>query len=34
MEYLEFKISCKEEYREILMAELANIGFDSFFGNR
>lgn len=30
MEYLEFKISCKEEYREILMAELANIGFDSF----
>lgn len=30
MEYLEYKISCKEEYREILMAELANIGFDSF----
>jgi len=30
MEYLEFKISCKETYREILMAELANIGFDSF----
>lgn len=30
MEYLEFKISCKEAYREILMAELANIGFDSF----
>jgi ribosomal protein L11 methyltransferase len=30
MEYLEYKIRCKEEYREILMAELANIGFDSF----
>ncbi|AEL25077.1 50S ribosomal protein L11 methyltransferase [Cyclobacterium marinum] len=30
MEYLEFKISCREAYREILMAELANIGFDSF----
>ena len=30
MEYLEFKITCKEAFREILMAELANIGFDSF----
>lgn len=30
MEYLEFKISCNEEYREILIAVLAVIGFDSF----
>ncbi|NHE57047.1 50S ribosomal protein L11 methyltransferase [Cyclobacterium plantarum] len=30
MEYLEFKITCKEAYREILMAEMAGIGFDSF----
>src|SRR5690606_35720741 len=30
MEYLEFKIACNEEYREILIAELAEIGFDSF----
>ncbi|EAZ82213.1 50S ribosomal protein L11 methyltransferase [Algoriphagus machipongonensis] len=30
MDYLEFKIACLEEYREILIAELAEIGFDSF----
>ncbi|EOZ92138.1 Ribosomal protein L11 methyltransferase [Indibacter alkaliphilus LW1] len=30
MHYLEFKISCKEPFREILIAELAEIGFDSF----
>ncbi|MDN3204282.1 50S ribosomal protein L11 methyltransferase [Algoriphagus sediminis] len=30
MDYLEFKISCSEEFREILMAELSDIGFDSF----
>lgn len=30
MEYLEFKIVCKEEYKEILIAELAEAGFDSF----
>jgi ribosomal protein L11 methyltransferase len=30
MQYLEFKITCKEVFREILVAELANIGFDSF----
>jgi ribosomal protein L11 methyltransferase len=30
MDYLEFKITCQEEYREILIAELAEIGFDSF----
>lgn len=30
MEYLEFKITCKEEYRDILIAELAEAGFDSF----
>lgn len=30
MDYLEFKISCLEEFREILIAELAEIGFDSF----
>jgi len=30
MEYLEFKIACNEEYSEILIAELAEIGFDSF----
>ena len=30
MDYLEFKIACQEEYREILIAELAEIGFDSF----
>jgi hypothetical protein len=30
MEYLEFKISCKEAFREILIAELAEVGFDSF----
>lgn len=30
MEYLEFKIKCSEDFREILIAELAAIGFDSF----
>ena len=30
MDYLEFKINCLEEFREILIAELAEIGFDSF----
>lgn len=30
MDYLEFKIKCREEFREILIAELAQIGFDSF----
>jgi ribosomal protein L11 methyltransferase len=30
MDYLEFKIKCVEEFREILIAELAEIGFDSF----
>lgn len=30
MEYLEFKIACNEAYREILIAVLAEIGFDSF----
>ncbi len=30
MDYLEFKIKCLEEFREILVAELAEIGFDSF----
>ncbi|WP_194774979.1 50S ribosomal protein L11 methyltransferase [Pararhodonellum marinum] len=30
MDYLEFKIACKEEFKEILIAELAEIGFDSF----
>ncbi|MFL0685207.1 MAG: 50S ribosomal protein L11 methyltransferase [Algoriphagus aquaeductus] len=30
MDYLEFKIKCKEDFREILIAELAEIGFDSF----
>ncbi len=30
MDYLEFKIKCQEEYREILIAELSQIGFDSF----
>lgn len=30
MQYLEFKISCTEAYRDILIAELADIGFDSF----
>ncbi|ERM83798.1 ribosomal protein L11 methyltransferase [Rhodonellum psychrophilum GCM71 = DSM 17998] len=30
MQYLEFKISCLEEYREILISELAEVGFDSF----
>lgn len=30
MDYLEFKIGCQEEFREILIAELADIGFDSF----
>jgi ribosomal protein L11 methyltransferase len=30
MDYLEFKITCLEEFREILIAELAEVGFDSF----
>lgn len=30
MQYLEFKIHCAEPFREILIAELAEIGFDSF----
>jgi ribosomal protein L11 methyltransferase len=30
MDYLEFKINCLEEYREIIIAELSEIGFDSF----
>ncbi len=30
MDYLEFKIKCLDEFREILIAELAEIGFDSF----
>jgi ribosomal protein L11 methyltransferase len=30
MQYLEFKFSCKEPYREILIAELSEVGFDSF----
>lgn len=30
MDYLEFKITCAEDFREILIAELAEIGFDSF----
>ncbi|MDR7129953.1 ribosomal protein L11 methyltransferase [Algoriphagus sp. 4150] len=30
MDYLEFKIKCLEEFREILIAELSMLGFDSF----
>ncbi len=30
MDYLEFKIKCLEQFREILIAELSMIGFDSF----
>lgn len=30
MDYLELKISCLNDFREILIAELAEIGFDSF----
>ncbi|MDF2156664.1 50S ribosomal protein L11 methyltransferase [Algoriphagus sp. CAU 1675] len=30
MDYLEFKIKCLDEFREILIAELSEIGFDSF----
>lgn len=30
MDYLELKITCREEFREILIAELAEIGYDSF----
>jgi len=33
MEYLEFKVSCKPEFTEILIAELAEVGFDSFMEN-
>lgn len=30
MDYLELKITCREEFREILIAELSEIGYDSF----
>ena len=30
MDYIELKIKCKEEFREILLAELAEAGFSSF----
>ena len=30
MDYIELKITCKEEYREILLAELGETGFSSF----
>lgn len=30
MEYLQFTIQCKEEYKDIIIAELAEVGFDSF----
>ncbi|WP_192347191.1 50S ribosomal protein L11 methyltransferase [Algoriphagus sp. Y33] len=30
MDYLEFRIKCLEEFREILIAELSMLGFDSF----
>ncbi|MBD8491039.1 50S ribosomal protein L11 methyltransferase [Echinicola sp. CAU 1574] len=30
MEYLEFKITCNQDFTEILIAELAEVGFDSF----
>ncbi|PZX58171.1 50S ribosomal protein L11 methyltransferase [Algoriphagus chordae] len=30
MDYLEFKIKCLDEFREILIAEFSMIGFDSF----
>lgn len=30
MDYLEFNVTCLEQFREILIAELAEIGFDSF----
>jgi ribosomal protein L11 methyltransferase len=30
MDYLEFKIKCLEQFREILIAELSMMGFDSF----
>lgn len=33
MEYLEFKIKCLDEFQEILIAELAEIGFHSFLEN-
>lgn len=33
MDYLEFKIKCLEQFQEILIAELAEIGFDSFLEN-
>ncbi|WP_339754037.1 50S ribosomal protein L11 methyltransferase [Algoriphagus aquimarinus] len=33
MDYLEFKIKCLEQFREILIAELSMIGFDSFLEN-
>ncbi|MDN3689733.1 50S ribosomal protein L11 methyltransferase [Cyclobacterium jeungdonense] len=30
MEYLDINISCKSEYKDILIAEMADIGFDAF----
>lgn len=33
MDYLEFRIKCLEEFQEILIAELAEVGFDSFLEN-
>ncbi|TFV95920.1 50S ribosomal protein L11 methyltransferase [Algoriphagus kandeliae] len=30
MDYREFKITCSEDFREILIAELSEIGFDAF----
>ena len=30
MDYIQVSITCLEEYREILIAELAAVGFDSF----
>jgi ribosomal protein L11 methyltransferase len=30
MEYLQFNIQCREEFKDIIIAELAEVGFDSF----
>ncbi len=30
MEYIAFRVTCKESYREIIMAEMSDMGFDSF----
>ena len=30
MDYVQVSITCLEDYREILIAELAAVGFDSF----